>query len=319
VGGVWYLRNLFVHGWPLWPFQSGPVGDPVPSPIAATDTTFFERPGETLSRLGSYYWHHFGGPLILLGGALAAALAARRRAVLAAAAATGLSVLLWANAPFTGVLQTHAFDIGTGDATRYLLPGVAAAVLTIALASRRAGLRVPVIAVLAAAAAVGLYETLDLGYPSAPPGWVPAAGALVGTLAAALLRRVPIPALPRAAVAVAALALLAVGSAAAADGFVERHARTDVRGTELARWFATQPEWRDGHTPVLSTFLVLAPLAGDRLEHPLELVPARTACRRAAAAHAWLVLDRLAQRVARVPECGRPDHATREYAVYRPR
>jgi hypothetical protein len=316
VGAPWYVRNLVSHGWPLWPFGSGPWGDPVPGLIAKTNTSFADRPGDTVSRLGSYYLEHFGGPLILLAGALAAALAARTRAVLAAVAAVVVSALLWSKAPFTGVLDSRAFDVGTGDASRYLLPAVAAAVLAIALASRRERLRAPALAVLAAATAVGLYQTLDLGFPSAPPAWVPAGGGAAGALIAVLPSTTRLPRRPP--IAVWAIAVLALGTAAMSAGFVERHSRTGARGTEVARWLVDDPEWRDGDAPVLSTFSELAPLAGDRLEHPLRLVTARAACRRAAAEHAWLVLDRLTQAVARSPDCGRPAYASARYAVYRP-
>lgn len=316
VGGTWYLRNLLSHGWPLWPFQSGPWGDPVPPLIESTDTTFLQRPGATLSRVGDYYLRHFGGPLIVLAGAGAAALATRSRAALAATAATAASVLLWMNAPFTGVVGSRVFDIGTGDATRYLLPGIAAGVLTIALASRAPRLRAPALLVLGTAAAVGLYETLDLGFPSAPPAWVPALGAATGAVIAVWPSIGPRT--PRRAVHVAVVVVFGLVLLGFSKDFVARHARTHVIGTDVARWLGTQPEWRDGDAPVLSTFSLLAPLAGDRLGHPLRLVKPRSACRRAAAAHAWLVLDRLAQAVARAPECGPPAFASRRYAVYRP-
>jgi hypothetical protein len=289
----------------------------VPPLITKTNTSFLDRPGDTLSRLGTYYWEHFGGPLIVLFGSVVAALVARTRGVLLAFAAVAVSALLWSQAPFTGVLDSSAFDIGTGDASRYLLPAVAAAVLAIALASRREALRVPALAVLGLATAVGLYETFDLGYPSAPPAWAPALGAVAGAVIAA-----PFPSwrppLPRAAVSVAVLLIFAIAVGGMSDGFVRRYSRTGARGTEAAGWLVDQPEWRDGDAPVLSTFSVLAPLAGDRLAHPLRLVSPRAACREAAAEDAWLVLDRLTQAIARAPGCAPPDHVGRQYAIYRP-
>jgi hypothetical protein len=322
VGTPWYVRNVVSHGWPLWPFGSGPWGDPVPPLVAKTNTSFLDRPGDTLSRLGGYYWRHFGGPLILLAGAIAAALVARTRPVLAAFAATAVAVLLWTKAPFTGVLDSSAFDVGTGDASRYLLPAVAAAVLAIGLASRRERLRVPAMVVLGAATAVGLYETLDLGFPSAPPLWVPALGGIAGAAGALVVSRAlrgaarPLR-LGRVAAALV-LAVAAVAGAAASNGFVERHSRTGAHGAEAARWLAGEAEWRDGDAPVLSTFSVLAPLAGDELRHPLRLVAPRSACRRAAAEHAWLVLDNLTRAAVGTPGCGAPAHVGRQYVGYRP-
>jgi hypothetical protein len=186
VGGVWYLRNTVDHGWPLWPFSSAPWGDPRPEIIVHADVKFIDRPGDTWSRLHDYYLRHFGGPMLVFCGALVAALLVRTRAVLLAAAATLASVFIWMNAPFTGVFgATRAFDIGTGDATRYLLPGAAAAALTLALASRRGGwIRWGCLGLLAVAAVIGLWQTFDLGFPSAPAVGTPVAGMLVGVAAA---------------------------------------------------------------------------------------------------------------------------------------
>lgn len=319
VGGYWYLRNLFSHGSPFWPFAAAPWGDERPDIIAAADVRFAERPRETLSRLGDYYWDHFGGPLLLLGGALLAPLLARKPAVLAATAATIASVLIWANAPFTGAGATPLFDVGTGDATRYLLPGVAAAVAAIALAGRRGAPRVVALVLLVAAAAVGLYNTFELGFPSAPRVWTPLAGAALGAAAAIALARVRMPLPGGWAAGAAAVAILGVGGAVAADGYTERHGRTGAGEARVSRWFADQPEWRDGDAPVVSTFALIGPLAGDRLQHPLELAGAADACRRAAAgSRDWIVLDVRENQARGVSGCGTPDYADPGYAAYAP-
>src|SRR3954453_17864593 len=139
-GGVWYIRNTVQHGWPLWPFSSAPWGDARPALIANADVKFIDRPGDTIDRVGDYYLHHVGGVLLMFCGAFVVALLARSRTVGFAALATAVSIFIWMNAPFTGVFgESRAFDIGTGDATRYLLPGAAAAALPIAPASRRGG------------------------------------------------------------------------------------------------------------------------------------------------------------------------------------
>jgi hypothetical protein len=155
VGGVWYLRNTVQHGWPLWPFSAAPWGDPRPPIIANADVKFIDRPGATIDRLGDYYLHHFGGPLLLFCGALAAAVAARSRTVLFVALAALGSLFIWMNAPFTGVFgATRAFDIGTGDATRYLLPGAAGGAVLVWLVPRLRTPRRGVSAALAGAVAV---------------------------------------------------------------------------------------------------------------------------------------------------------------------
>jgi hypothetical protein len=318
VGGVWYLRNLFTHGSPFWPFASTGLGDARPEIIEAADVRFADRPGETLERLGGYYWDHFGGPLLLLGGALLAPLLARRRAVVAAAAATVGSVLIWMNSPFTGVGATPLFDIGTGDATRYLLPGVAAAVVALALAGRSGVAARLVPALFAAAAAVGLYNTFELGFPSAPKVWTPAAGAVGGAVAALILTRVHVRLPAGRGLAVAALALLALAGAVAADGYTERHGRTEGEA-RVSRWFADQAAWRDGDAPVASTFALIGPLAGDRLRHPLVLADAPDACRRAAAGSSdWIVLDVRENEARGVSGCGAPDYADSKYQAYAP-
>jgi hypothetical protein len=312
------------HGWPLWPFSSAPWGDPRPDIIANADVKFLDRPGETLSRLDSYYLHHFGGPLLVFCGALVAVVLARSRAVAFAALAALVSVLIWMNAPFTGVFgATPAFDIGTGDATRYLLPGAAAAALTVALGSRRGGLlRIACAVLLGAAAVIGLQQTFDLGFPSAPSVWTPVAGAIVGAAAAVVLawtaRRVPRRswAAPVTGVA-AALGLGALG-AVAATGFVERHGETGTRESALAAWFAAQPGWRDGGGQIASTWSLVGTLAGDRLQHRLELVDALEACARGRQA-GWLVVDRHEARVRGAPGCGAaPGFSDDNYEAYGP-
>ena len=132
-GGVWYLRNLFDHGSPLWPFVAAPGGDPVPKVIDAVSTSLLSRPSATLSgHLGGYASALAGGVVLLLGG-MAAAVANRRAAL--AAGATALSVLIWAAAPITGVSRVPAFAAIAISAVRYLLPAFAAGATALALAA----------------------------------------------------------------------------------------------------------------------------------------------------------------------------------------
>jgi hypothetical protein len=321
-GGVWYLRNTVQHGWPLWPFSSAPWGDARPSLIAGADVKFLDRPGATLDRVGSYYLHHVGGILLMFCGAFVVAVLARSRAVALGALATAVSILIWMNAPFTGVFgNSRAFDIGTGDATRYLLPGAAVAALTLAIGSRRGGwLRVVCAAVLGAAAAIGVDQTFALGYPSVPSATTPLAGALLGSAVAFGLWRVRGRALssPRFAAPAAGLATVLAAAAlgaVAATGFVERHGETGTRESPLAAWFAAQPAWRDGSETVASTWSLVGTLAGDRLQHPLELVGAREACARGRTA-GWLVVDRNEARLRGAKPCGKPGYEDHDYEGY---
>jgi hypothetical protein len=303
IGGYWYARNLVDHGSPLWPFVQGPFGDDRPPVIANADVSFADRPGQTLDRLASYYRAHFGGPLLLLAGALAAPLLVRRRAVAFGALAVAASIVLWLEAPFTGVVGSRIYDAGTGDATRYLLPGVAAAALTLALASR-GGPRAPAAAaaVFAAATVVGLSNTFGLGYPAAPSLFTPLAGAVVGAGVAVAARCVRAPAWA----AVGACCVAAgVGGAAAANGYAERHGDTGGFQAGVSGWFADQPAWRDGSQPVASTFALIGPLAGDHLEHPLELIGPGESCARVRERLrvGWVVLDRPASTVDAAGRC----------------
>jgi hypothetical protein len=314
VGGVWYIRNLVAHGSPLWPFEAAPWGDPRPRFYDLYAPRFLDAPRDALSRLWPYYRADFGGELVLLGGALLAALLVRRRAVLAATVAALVSVALWTNAPFTGISQSRALDEGVANATRFLLPGVAAAVLAIALATRRRRFRPLGIGLLAVAAAIGLRQTLHYDYPTAPSGTVPLAGTLAGAaLALGSLGVRRLPRVPRPVVAGLAIAAGAGIGVAVADGFAERNADTGQTGAGAVRWLARQPAWREGDAPVVATVATPAPLTGDRLQHRLVLATPRVACARAARLRAWLVVDR-----ARMAECGKPDYEDPLTAVYAP-
>jgi hypothetical protein len=218
--------------------------------------------------------------------------------VIAAAVATAGSVLLWMNAPFTGVLGSNpAFDQGTGDATRYLMPGVAAGALALALATRRRG---PA-ALLPAAALVGglvlcAKDTFDLGFPSAPSLATPLTGAAIGAaLLAAAGAFIAPRRLPLRGVAWGAGAAVALGALAAplASGYLGRHADTRLFDSALVRWFDSRRAFTGGDQLVAVSSSVIAPLTGDRLRHPLELIRPDQPCAAVVAlpGRAWTVFQ----------------------------
>ncbi|MEA2355868.1 MAG: hypothetical protein QOD61_1997, partial [Solirubrobacteraceae bacterium] len=131
VGGTWYLRNLVVHGSPFWPLVPGPFGDPVPASLVPADVRFIARPLATLDGRLDAYARIVAGNLLLLAGGISAAALARTRRVAAASAVTALSLLLWTDAPFTGLGRDPAGDLSLAT-TRYLLPGVACGALALA-------------------------------------------------------------------------------------------------------------------------------------------------------------------------------------------
>ena len=65
VGGLWYLRNLILHGSPLWPFVAAPWGDPSPPLIEALDHSLLERPRATLAGNVDLYLRTLAGGTIL--------------------------------------------------------------------------------------------------------------------------------------------------------------------------------------------------------------------------------------------------------------
>jgi hypothetical protein len=171
--------------------------------------------------------------------------------------------------------------------------------------------RVVPLAALAGAVVINVVQTLKLGFPTAPSGWVPTAGAVAGFALAAKAERVlqfmpgvgmPKPRNPapgsgerapgnaaaaragrgnRRAGWVAAAALVAVSAALAipAHGFVERHADTNSSAVATAvGWLARDRAYRNDSAPVATTPAFIGPLAGDRLQHRLTALPPHATC-----------------------------------------
>ncbi|MEA2613751.1 MAG: hypothetical protein QOI52_1710, partial [Chloroflexota bacterium] len=190
VGGVWYLRDLVTHGSPFWPIVAAPWGDPIPKSIAIVDTSFLDRLGPTIDRIGQDYLDRFGGGIVLLAGGMLAVAAAgfRDRRVRWASLFVALGFLLWARAPVTGVPAETRLDGVIFSTTRYLLPVLAGAAVALALAAsgRGAGALLARV-VLAAVVVVNLVQTFDLGFPLAPSAVTPLVGAAAGALVALAL------------------------------------------------------------------------------------------------------------------------------------
>jgi hypothetical protein len=279
-GGFWFARNLADHGSPFWPFVAAPWGDPVPAYLQLFDVSLLERPRATLDGRAGEYLDFLGGAPLLLAGAFAFTVALHRGAALAAGAATAAGVLLWASSPFTGNAEVNdVLDLSLST-TRYLLPVFAAAALTLGLAARGRGWpsrAAP--AVLAGCAGWSLVAAFAQGFPRAPSALVPLAGAAIGALAALA----PV-ALPPGRRARPLLAGLTVAGAAvmvlAAPGFAHRYAQAHNIGSELVGWAESAPGFSDGSAPVAFAPAPIGVLAGARLRHELEVIPAGERCAR---------------------------------------
>lgn len=265
VGLLWPLRNLYLHGSPLWPFVPGPFGDPTPPVMAAVEASFIDDPGGLLAlRAGDYVEALSGGALLLLGG-LVAPLVRRSRTALIAAGITVLAVASWTFAPYTE-LEEETLAVG---GLRYLLPALAAATAALCLASVGAGrtLRHAVAAVLGLALVLSLQRTLTAGFPVAPALATVLALAVLGAGAGLLAGRLRQPAWAWAAPAAAVVAGTALSLAA--GGYVQRHAEVGLFDAGLLR--ALPAQQAAGAAPLAMGPVTLPLVAGDDLAR--EIVP----------------------------------------------
>jgi hypothetical protein len=328
LGGLWYARNLVLHGSPLWPFRDVPWGDPSPPLLEALDHSLLERPRATLAGNRELYAFVLAGGLVLGAGALLAPLADRSRAVLAAAGAAGLALLAYAAAPVTGIGDAGltGFPLFT---LRYLLPALAVCALTIALLARGGARRAALAStVLAVSAAWSLVRDLEQPFPLVPSPFALVTGALGGALLAvalapgalARLRRAlrpgaapgarlqrttrrPGPADARAAGAPARLPgsvarALALACAAAgvglglslpAAGYVERAAEPDNAPLVAVPRFFTSPAAPPESEPVFFAPIPDARVAGDGLRRPLRRLATDVPCQ-SLRRRGWVVL-----------------------------
>jgi hypothetical protein len=296
VGGLWYVRNLVEHGSPFWPLSSTPWGDPIPAAFRAYDASLLSKLHATLHGRLDDYWRALAGGVVVLGGALLAPLWARHRAVLACAVAALASLVLWAASPYTGDASSTTLAVG---ATRYLLPCLLAAVVTVALAGR-GGARSEFLpaAALVAALVVNLDHDASLSFPYAPSARLLVVSAVLGGAAAVVLELVGRGAAPAARWGATALtAAVAAGLLAAlvapVNGYLAAHARTGQFDAALVRWLDARPAFRDGSDPVLVGPVSVAVLAGARLAHPVTVLAGDDRCTdlARAARDAWVVME----------------------------
>ena len=272
IGGIWPLRNLLLHGSPLWPLVAAPWGDPVPAGLVPFEASFLEHPRQLVGAHYEGYLDVVAGGLALIAGAVMLALARRSKAALVSGAAAAGALLAWGLAPYTGI---RADDFAVG-ATRYLLPALAACAVAIAVSSREAvpRLRWVVRGVLAASIVWSTWRTVALGFPYVPSVGVVVAGAAGGVGVAWAARR-PVKLDRRLVVGAVGLAC-AVGLALAADGYVERHAETGLPDGMLLR--AGVPGLVNGSRAIASAPGTVVMLRGDELEHRLSLIAADETC-----------------------------------------
>lgn len=298
-GGTWFVRNLLVHGSPLWPFEAAPWGDPVPRLVRLVTPTLFDRLQTTLLDDPGVWVAGFSGSLILLAGAVLSPIFVFRRRVVLAAGVTLVGTLVWANSPVTGagaIPGLAALAKTPIWAGRYLMPEFACGALALALAATDGGLlgRSAALAALGGAVVWGLITDHHQHLVAVSHVWVLvcAIGALVAVVMSELWRYVSrglgaavqaigssrrreTRLLAVAASTVAAGILLAVGS----DGFLSRHALvTTELDASVARVLAAEPHYEISNRPVLMDYELIGPLAGDTLSHPIALLPRHGSC-----------------------------------------
>jgi hypothetical protein len=279
VGAPWYVRDTLTHGWPLWPFDSGPNSDPLPHAMSLFKVSFLDRPVATVRTLSNDYLNSLAGGLGLMLGVLAVPLLTRSRAALLAAAVAIAALLAWAVAPFTGLARLGPLQVLAPTTTRYMLSAVGACVVAIAVAARDApplGRRL-MTSLLLAATVGSLVSDANSGFPSAPNFFYLLAGAAVGAGAGWVASSIR-PPIKLGLVRVAAPLLAVVFLALSAPGWLWRESEHAGYAHALLGFMMAQPGFISGSQPISFAPAVVATLAGPRLRHPIELIPARASC-----------------------------------------
>jgi hypothetical protein len=319
VGGLWFIRGVILYGSPLWPHVALPWGEPRPHFFTLVDQSFIGRPAATLHGRGDVYVARLAGALVLIVGVLLAPLAAtrlaggrpssgQRRVVLGAVAVAALALAAWLAAPVTGLARAPGLarpgDLAVSG-LRYMLPALLTAIVAIAVAGRVSPRATTAAgAVLGVAVGTNVAALTGLGPPFTPSLAVLGAG--VGCGLALLAITIGLERLARGrhasavsgAVGGAVLAAALGGAlAAAAPGYVKRFSRLEAStalGRPVAAWFVTQPGFQHGHRPIaFATRAPIAALAGDRFNHPLDVIPPFETCPRVVerARAGWVVVS----------------------------
>jgi hypothetical protein len=325
-GLTWYLRNWVEHGSPLWPFSSFPHGDPRPAIINYLTTSLLQSFHRTLlDHLHPYASALSGGAVLVLGGILCGIPGAvvRRRRVMIAALVVLLGTIEYAAGPITGLPPTGGLLVGVvGSTLRYLMPVFAAGTVALALAAADPA---PLLRWLGRLGIAGvlvwdLTTDLEAKFHLAFDGWL-WVGVLLGFLTALaagpVIRRAVHGASPtkvfsfpaervhrerlaRAGAPRVAVALLGLtGSiavlvlAAGSHHFTQRHAATLDFAQGVGIFLDTQPGYLDTDVAVASSKTGMGQLAGDRLQHPLSVIPQHATCQAVARLHAtdYLVVE----------------------------
>jgi len=163
LGFVWLVRTTIQHGWPFWPIQSAPWGDPVPMFFEPLLTNrFIDAPWTTISHDPGFLIATFGGGLVLFIGALLAPMLSPQRRVFAATGLFVVTITAWSLVPGSGGVGDSG-SIGS-SMSRYTAAASVIAAIAISLSAATSGWRsrvaTPLLAISAAAsvaASLGLF------------------------------------------------------------------------------------------------------------------------------------------------------------------
>jgi hypothetical protein len=308
-GLVWYLRNLFEHGSPLWPFYATPGGQPVPAMIRALSTTLVESLHRTLIEHLTPYLDTVSGAAALLLLGVAIPLLAGSRRTLIAGLVVALGVVEYASGPVTGLPAHGTLLVGAvGSTLRYLMPAFTAGAVALALAATDGKLAVRALALIALFGALvwELVSNLNAATHANSAFYLPfaswlAPGVIIGIVLGLISRAGFVSAGARwltarraTAVSVAVIAGLVL-TLVLADGskdFLYRHADVKDLDSPVAAFLGAQPGFLTSHVPVASTQTGLGGLAGDRLNHPLSMITVNEPCSQiySAVERGWVVL-----------------------------